>query len=308
VRAAAIDIGTNTTLALLAESGPDGLITVKDQLTPNGLGQALAASPVLPYESIALNVDLLNEIMRDYRRDGAEEFAVCGTAALRRAQNSGDFISAVREILHVDVDVLSGRDEAALTFAGAVSNREIYPNERVGVIDIGGGSTEVIEGRGNVPVQSYSLDVGAVYLTNEFFAEDPPPPEAVVALREQLRTRLPGLLAGVSSEHMPWILVGGTPVTLAMMKRGIRHYDPAAIGGTFLTADDVLRSADLFAGRHSEEIQNYPGMPATRGRYIFAGTLLLLELFSALDIQEGLVTERGLRHGFWLAKFGQVRA
>ncbi len=308
MRAAAIDIGTNTTLALLADNGADGLIAIKDQLTPNGLGQALKDNPELPYEAIALNVDLLNEIIRDYRRDGAEEIAVCATAALRRAQNRADFVSAVKEILGVDVEILDGRDEAALTFAGAISNREIYPNERVGVIDIGGGSTEVIEGRGPVPVQSYSLDVGAVYLTNEFFANDPPPPAAVTALREQLRIKLPSLLAGVRGNNMPWILVGGTPVTLAMIKRGLRHYHPAAVGGTFLTTDDLLRSVDLFAGRHSEEIQSTPGMPPTRGRYILAGTLLLLELFAALGLEEGLVTERGLRHGYWLAKFGQVRA
>ena len=316
MRAAAIDIGTNTTLALLAEQGPDGLRTLRDELTPNGLGQALKDTSVLPYDAIALNVDLLNEIIRDYRRAGAEEIAICATAAMRRAQNRSDFVSAVKEILGSDVEILSGRDEAALTFAGAVSNREIYPNERVGVIDIGGGSTEVIEGRGFVPTQSYSLDVGAVYLTNEYFDDDPPTPEAVSSLRGDLRERLPELLSqlqesrvsasGETSLRGPWILVGGTPVTLAMIKSGLRRYDPAAVGGTLLSAADVQQIADQFAGKHSEEIQNIPGMPPTRGRYIFAGTLLLLELFHAIGIEEGLVTERGLRHGFWLARFGQV--
>ena len=307
MRAAAIDIGTNTTLALLAENSPDGLHTIRDQLTPNGLGQALQPSNILPYETIALNVDLLNEIMRDYRRAGAEEIAICGTAALRRAQNRHEFVGAVKQILGTDVEVLSGRDEAARTFGLAISNRDIYPNEGVGVLDIGGGSTEVIEGRGPNPVQSYSLDVGAVYLTNEYFKADPPLPEQVAALRDQLRAKLPGLVASLR-DRMPWILVGGTPVTLAMLKRGLWRYDPMAVSGSLLSVDDVAQLADRFAGKHSDEIQNFPGMPPTRGRYIFAGTLLLLELFAALGIVEGLVTERGLRHGYWLAKFGQVRA
>lgn len=308
MRAASIDIGTNTTLALLAEDSPDGLVTVKDQLTPNRLGESMKDAPLLPNDVIALNVDLLGELIRDYRREGAEGVAICATAALRKAENRGDFIGAVHEILGADVELLSGRDEAALTFAGAISGYEIYPNERVGVIDIGGGSTEVIEGRGPSPVQSASLDVGAVYLTNEFFQDDPPSPESVAALRQNLHARLPHLLQNLRGNRMPWMLVGGTPVTLAMLQRGLWRYDPRAVGGSLLTVDDVERLATAFSGKHSDELQNLPGMPPTRGRYIFAGTLLLAELMAALDMQEGIVSERGLRHGFWLAKFGNVRA
>ena len=307
MRAAAIDVGTNTTLALLAENSTDGLVTIKDQITPNQLGESLKASPVLPLEIIALNVDLLNEIIRDYRRYGAEAIAICATAAMRRAQNRGDFTNAVREILGVDVEVLSGRDEASLTYMGGISGHEIYPNEHVGVIDVGGGSTEVIEGRGTTPVQSSSLDIGAVYLTNEFFQADPPPPESVIELRNSLRNRLPLLLNAMPREQMPWILVGGTPVTLAMLKRGLRRYDPQAVGGSAMSRDDVERFVVQFSGRHSDELQSLPGMPLTRGRYIFAGTLLLSELMATLNIADAVVSERGLRHGFWLTKFGNVR-
>ena len=308
MRAAAIDVGTNTTLALLAEDSPDGLVTVKDQLTPNHLGESLKNGSVLSYEIIALNVDLLGELIRDYRRDGAEAVAICATAAMRRAENRGDFIGAVREILGVEVELLSGRDEAALTFAGAISGHEIYPNERVGVIDIGGGSTEVIEGRGVRPVQSCSLDFGAVYLTNEFFKGDPPDPGMVAELRNGIRDRLPQIITDLQTVSMPWILVGGTPVTLAMLKGDVRRYDPREVGGSRLRPEDVEKLVTQFSGMHSDKLQALPGMPATRGRYIFAGTLLLSELMTALNIKEGIVSERGLRHGYWLAKFGNVRA
>jgi exopolyphosphatase/pppGpp-phosphohydrolase len=115
-------------------------------------------------------------------------------------------------------------------------------------------------------------------------------------------------LHNLRGNHMPWMLVGGTPVTLAMLQRGLWRYDPHAVGGSLLTVDDVERLATAFSGKHSDELQNLPGMPPTRGRYIFAGTLLLAELMAALNIQEGIVSDRGLRHGFWLAKFGNVRA
>lgn len=308
MRAAAIDMGTNTTLALLAEDSPEGLVTIKDQLTPNHLGESLKNGTVFSHEVIALNVDLLNEIIRDYRRYGAQAIAICATAAMRRAQNRKEFIGAVREILQVDVELLSGRTEAALTFMGAISAHEIYPNEHVGVIDIGGGSTEVILGRGQTPAQSSSLDLGAVYLTNEFFKSDPPSPDMIAELRQSLHARLPHLLNNMRGDSVPWILVGGTPVTLAMLKGGLRRYDPHAVSGTTLSVADVEGFVAQFSGKHSDALQRLPGMPLTRGKYIFAGTLLLSELMAALDIQEGTVSERGLRHGYWLVKFGNVRA
>jgi len=302
--AAAIDIGTNTTLALLAESDGMGLRPIRDELTVNRLGEALREGPVLSGEIIALNVDLLAEIARDFRRAGATEFVVVGTSALRRAENRSEFAGAVHDIVGLTVEVIGGRDEAALTYLGAISNREIYPGERVCVMDLGGGSTEIIEGRGNLPGQGYSIDVGSSYLTNEFFAEDPPPASAIANLRDSLRKRLPPLVNKLRGAKMPWILVGGTVVTLAILKAGLRRYDPQAIGGSFMQRSDIQKLIEGFTGRPSLELQNLPGMPAGRGRTILAGAILLDEMFDALDMEEGVVSERGLRHGLWLAKFG----
>jgi exopolyphosphatase / guanosine-5'-triphosphate,3'-diphosphate pyrophosphatase len=303
--AAAIDIGTNTTLALLAETEGDGLHPLKDQLVANRLGEALKDSPDFSREIIALNVDLLAEIARDFRRDGAEGFAVAGTSALRRANNRSEFIAAVREIVGLQVDVIGGRDEAALTYLGAVSNREIYPGERVGVMDLGGGSTELVEGRGFIAGQGYSIDVGSVTLTNEFFHTDPPDDFQMQTLRRYLQERLPQLVQNLRGAIMPWIFVGGTVVTLAIMKAGLRRYNPLAVGGSLLNEADIQQMIAGFSGKSSLELQCLPGMPLGRGRSILAGSVLLHEMLKALDIQEGTVSERGLRHGLWLANFGK---
>lgn len=303
--AAAIDIGTNTTLALLAETSADGLKPLQDQLTVNRLGDALQNGPQLSREIIALNVDLLAELQRDFRRAGAEAFAVCGTSALRRAENRRDFIAAVHGVTGLQVEIIAGRDEAALTYMGAVSGREIYPGERVCVMDIGGGSTEIVEGRGYVPGQGYSMDVGATTLTNEFLRGDPPDTEEIAALRADLRGRLPQLVKPLTSGNMPWVLVGGTAVTLAIIKADLKRYEPQRVGGALLTAEDVERQLAAFSNRSAAELQNLPGMPVGRGRSIRAGAILLSEMFSALQIQQGVVSERGLRHGLWLARFGE---
>jgi exopolyphosphatase/guanosine-5'-triphosphate,3'-diphosphate pyrophosphatase len=305
VIAAAIDIGTNTTLALLAESTDGGLRPIKDQLTANGLGLALKRGGVISRDIIALNVDLLVELVRDFRRDGAEDFAVVGTSALRRSANRGEFIAAVREIAGLQLEVIDGRNEAALTYMGAVSGREIYPGERVRVIDLGGGSTEIIEGQGYVPGPGFSMDVGSVYLTNEFFTSDPPTAAEIERLRSDVRKRLEAWGSNLRGAAVPWILVGGTAVTLAILKAGLKRYEPQKIGGSQFDVEDIDRLVKSFIGRTSAELQNLPGMPAGRGKSILAGALLLREIFRALDIQEGTVSERGLRHGLWLAKFGE---
>lgn len=303
--AASIDIGTNTTLALLAERDGGGLRVLRDQLAPNRLGEALKRSVSLPRDVMTLNVDLLAELVRDFRRAGAEAFAITGTAALRRAENRADFIEAVHEIVGVTVEVIGGREEAALTYMGALSNREIFPGERVCVMDLGGGSTEIIEGRGMIAGQGYSIDVGSVYLTNEFFHSDPPTVEQVSTLRENLRGRLPSLVGNLRGASCPWIFVGGTAVTLAILKAGLRRYDPQAVGGARLLAREVDTQIFSFTGRSSQELQNLPGMPMGRGKSILAGAILLREMMTALELEAGVVSERGLRHGIWLAKFAE---
>jgi len=303
--AASIDIGTNTTLALLAERDGGGLRVLQDQLAPNRLGEALGRSLILPRDVMSLNVDLLAELVRDFRRAGAEAFAITGTAALRRAENRAEFLAAAHEIVGAKIEVIGGREEAALTYMGALSNREIFPGERVCVMDLGGGSTEIIEGHGMVAGQGYSMDVGSVYLTNEFFHSDPPTIEEVSSLRENLRGRLPSLVSTLRGANCPWIFVGGTAVTLAILKSGLRRYDPQAVGGSLLTAKDVDAQIFSFAGRSSQELQNLPGMPMGRGKSILAGAILLREMMDALELEQGIVSERGLRHGVWLAKFAE---
>ncbi|HEY3295135.1 MAG TPA: hypothetical protein VGL38_06835 [bacterium] len=304
--AGAIDIGTNTTLALLAEGSNGELQVLQDQITVNHLGDALRQGPEFSPDVMALNVDLLAEIVRDYRRMGAEDFVIGATAAVRHANNRADFQQAVKDVVGLPLEIISGREEAALTYLGAISNREIYPTERVCVMDLGGGSTEIVEGLGYNPGQSYSVDVGSSVLTNQFFVNDPPEEDEVSELVSSLRGRLTHLVANLRGRKVPWILVGGTVVTLAMLKSGYRHYDPARVGGSLITVEDVDRLIAHFLGRPAEELQMMPGMPVGRGRIILAGAILLREMFWALEIEEGIVSERGLRHGLWLAKFGRM--
>lgn len=306
IRAAAIDIGTNTTLALLAEGDGETIRTIKDSLTPNHLGEAMRDDGTLPADAIALNVDLLMELVREFKSNGAADIVACSTAVMRTAKNREEFQQAVREIVGLDLKILSGSQEATLTYAGAVSALELLPHERVNVIDLGGGSTEVISGQGNVPGQSVSLEAGAVTLTKRYFIPDEvPTPEEITRLRNDVRKIQGNLFSPELHEGVPWILVGGTSVTLAMIKQNLSRYQPEKISGVELTLEDIDTMIGRFAGRHPDELQSLPAMPPGRGKFILAGTLLLRELFDVLQIPSGKVSERGLRHGLWLAHFGR---
>ncbi|MBK6767353.1 MAG: hypothetical protein IPG71_13970 [bacterium] len=307
IRAGAIDIGTNTTLALLAEGDGDSLRTLKDSLTQNRLGESLREDGTLPADIIALNVDLLHELVLEFRRLGAQEVVACATAVMRTAKNREEFQRAVRDVVGIDLRILSGSQEATLTYSGATSALELLPNEFVNVIDLGGGSTEVICGQGSRTLQSFSLEAGAVRLTMRFLSvTDVPTPEQITRLRADVRAVQGNLFApDALRPGVPWILVGGTPVTLAILKLGLKRYAPDKVAGTPLTVTDLDTMIGRFAGRHPEELQALPGMPPGRGKFILAGSLLLREMFEALQIQSADVSERGLRHGLWLAHFGR---
>ncbi len=306
IRAAAIDVGTNTTLALFAEGDGETLRTIKDSLTPNRLGESLNEDGTIPQDVIAVNIDLLHELVREFRSKGASDVVACSTAVLRTAKNREEFQRAVHDVVGIELKILSGTQEAALTYAGAVSSMELLPHERVNVIDLGGGSTEVISGQGNSPGQSVSLEAGAVVLTKRYFKQgEPATPEEIARMRQDVRKVQGNLFSPEVHEGVPWVLVGGTAVTLAMLKLNLPRYSPEKIAGVELTPEDLDTMIGRFAGRHPEELQALPAMPPGRGKFILAGSLLLRELFDVLQIQSGKVTERGLRHGLWLAHFGR---
>lgn len=307
IRAGAIDIGTNTTLALLAEGDGDSLITLKDSLTQNRLGESLREDGTLPAEIVALNVDLLHELVLEFRRLGAKDVVACATAVLRTAKNREEFQEAVRDVVGINLRILSGSQEAALTYAGATSALDLLPNEYVNVIDLGGGSTEVICGKGSQTLQSFSLEAGAVRLTMRYLSTtEVPTPEQIDRMRREIRAVQGNLFTPEATRtEAPWVLVGGTPVTLAILKLGLPRYQPEKVAGTTLTIEELDTMIGRFAGRHPEELQALPGMPLGRGRFILAGTLLLREMFDALQIRSAEVSERGLRHGLWLAHFGR---
>jgi exopolyphosphatase/guanosine-5'-triphosphate,3'-diphosphate pyrophosphatase len=233
---ATIDIGTNTTLLLVGRAAPGGEVEViAERAEITRLGRGIGTTGVLGSAGIGATLDVLREYARIAREHGATITAI-GTEGLRRAKNARDFLDPAREILARDVEVIDGEREAALTFRAVV---ESFPAETgegsVTVIDIGGGSTEIIVAeRGQVRMRT-SLPIGSVRLTERHVHSDPARDEELAAARGEIAAALAPVTELSSTAHTHLVGVAGTVTSLAAMAQQLASYDPARVHGFHLT-------------------------------------------------------------------------
>jgi exopolyphosphatase/guanosine-5'-triphosphate,3'-diphosphate pyrophosphatase len=296
-RAAAIDIGTNTALLLIAEYDRGGLLhAVRDEATITRLGQGVDKTRRLAPEAVARTKACLDVYARIVKESGVGPRAtrIVGTSAMRDAGGSDELHTFVRERFGVDVETIGGDEEAALTFEGALSGLAIDASDVV-VFDIGGGSTEFVRGRGGTVEFAQSLDVGSVRITERHVRSDPPTASELAAARDDIRR----LLTALPSLHTAQAPVGiaGTVTTVAAICRGVDPYDPEKIHGSTLTRVDVATVLDRLASVPLAERQQIAGLEPKRADVIVCGALLLLECLEKLGASCVTVSDRGVRWG-----------
>ncbi|MEA2460127.1 MAG: exopolyphosphatase / guanosine-5-triphosphate,3-diphosphate pyrophosphatase, partial [Actinomycetota bacterium] len=181
MRVAAIDVGTNSTRLLVAEGVGDGFRSIERRMTITRLGQGVDTSRTLAPEALERTFSVIADYAATCGELGVERLRVTGTSAVRDARNREEFFDGVRKLTGRDPELLSGEDEARATFLGTLSDMPVP--EPVLVVDIGGGSTELIFGTGE-PAGLVSLDIGCVRLFEKHLHSDPPTTEEVSALRE----------------------------------------------------------------------------------------------------------------------------
>jgi len=289
---ASIDIGTNTVRCLIGEVR--GRI-----LTPKAiyrdiirLGEGLRARGEL--EPAAF--DRLTTVLTDYNRyikeSGCRNVRAVGTSALRDAGGGGIIGRALREVLGYPVEVISGEEEARLTSLGVQAG--IGPMDDGLLLDIGGGSTELIRVSDGVITWWTSLPAGVVHLTEELFKDDPPSPGQVEALRKRFRAFIDlqrddggARLAGTA----------GTPTTLAAIQLGIDDYNPTLVNGHVLGLDTIRGLLKEFLSRTSAGRLAMTGMEKGREDLIVAGTVMVLEVMDRWGHEEMIVSDWGLLEG-----------
>jgi len=294
MRLAAIDVGTNTTLLLLAEATSALDIRVlAERAEITRLGRGIGGDGRLGATGIERTLVVLEEYAALARAHGAPIVAV-GTEALRRAPNATDFLAPAGKLVG-PVEVIDGEREAALSYRAAASSFPAAAAGTMVVVDIGGGSTEIIRSEAGAIRFRRSLPLGSVRLTERHVRHDPATGEEVAAIQAEVRHALDAVpLAGG-----PPVVIGtaGTVTTLAAMAQRLASYDPALVHGYRLTLaalEDLVRT---LRGATQAEREGMPGLDPRRADVILAGACVLLEIARRAVVTEVVTSDRGLLWG-----------
>lgn len=302
-RVAAIDIGTNTVLLLVLETGSDGVHALIDRATITRLGRGVDRTRRLDPDAQARTLACLREYASEIQRAGATRVAAVGTSALRDARGGDVFLDDAARILGVRPAVIEGSREAALTFSGALSG--IGARGDLVVFDVGGGSTEVVIGTGDDGVgrvrAATSLDVGSVRLFERHVASDPPLPGELERVRADVRSALAGL---ASVPDATLVGVAGTVTTLAAIEQGLHVYDAARVHGAQLSRAAVARLVARLSAASLSERRGIPGLEPGRADVIVVGALIVEQVLDWAGADELVVSDRGVRWGLALELAG----
>jgi exopolyphosphatase/guanosine-5'-triphosphate,3'-diphosphate pyrophosphatase len=292
-RVAAVDLGTNSTRLLVADVADGQIEEVSRRLTITRLGEGVDGRRRLLPAPIARVRNCLAEYRRELEQLDAEQTLAIATSAVRDAENGEAFLGEVEWSYGFVTRLLTGEEEAAMMVRGVTAGRPALDD--VVVIDIGGGSTEVVLAKAGEVAFSTSLDVGCVRITERFLPSDPPSRPELAAAGTYVRSLLPAL--GAESA----IGVAGTVTTLATLDLGDAEYDPARTHGHRLALSSVEAQLERLAAMTTEERLAVPGLEPGRAPVIVAGIVVLREVMTVYELDEIEVSERDILHGAALA-------
>ena len=300
-RYAAIDVGTNSVKLHVAELLDDGgWRTVADRSEITRLGEGIQETGRLGEEPVRRTVDAIAELAEEARRAGAEAIVAVGTAGLRQAANSDEFLEAVRERAGVELEVISGEEEARLSYLAAAEALHLDQG-RLGVFETGGGSSQFTFGHDGRVDERFSLDLGAVPVTERFGLDRAVDEETVGAAQESIASQLGPLDGRPPLDVLAGI--GGAITNLAGVQLGLERYDPARVRGFVLEAAEVDRQIELYRTRDAEERRAIRGLQPLRAEVILAGACIVRSVLAKLGRDSLTVSDQGLRHGLLLERF-----
>lgn len=299
---AAIDCGTNSIKVLIGTVRDDGrLDTVLRDSRVVRLGQGVDRTGELADEALERTFAALDEFAETIRRHGVPPARVrfCATSATRDASNAAVFREGVRRRLGIEPEVLSGDEEAALVYAGAIAAQVPMPPEPVLVVDIGGGSTELVLGEGGereAVSHSISLDIGSVRLHERHLHGDPPTEAEIAACVADIDAHLDG--SGIPLGRARTVVgTSGTIKTLACGVLALDSYDREAFDQAVLPNDATASFVDALVAMTVAERRALPYMHPGRADVIAAGALIWSRILARVPVPEHVVSEADILHG-----------
>lgn len=306
-----IDIGTNTVLLLIADVDPAGSITpIEHQQRIPRLGKNVDAQRAISVSAFDRIAWIVNEYKNISRQFHAEAVIACATSAVRDASNKHEFLEHLRKTTGVSVEVLTGDQEALLTYQGCMS--DVGRTARsCAVLDVGGGSTELIfaqdrKQNGYSNLNRYSFQVGSVRISERYFKHDPPLVEEIASARQCIVEELSQVRnPGLQTYHL--IGVAGTATTLACLDQRLMDFDVQRVSGYEFLPDRLADWQVKLCSMSSEEIRLLSRTAEGRADILSAGVLVMHEVVQLFRFEKLIVSERGLRYGMILREWDKSR-
>jgi exopolyphosphatase/guanosine-5'-triphosphate,3'-diphosphate pyrophosphatase len=304
MRVAAIDCGTNSIRALIADIDGENFREVIRTMEIVRLGQGVDQSSEFHPDAIVRTLAAVDKIALEIAKRGVQKIRFCATSATRDATNRHLFIDGVRERLGVEPEVISGEEEASLSFTGAIQDLPPIDGPFL-VVDIGGGSTEFVFGTTHVEFAK-SVNIGCVRMTERHFTSDPINPHEIERARVDIQEAIAKAAAIVPiTELKTLIAVAGTATTVAAAALGLAEYDRYAIHLSRISADKTHEVAQMFLSSTREQRLALGYMHPGRVDVIPAGALVLSEIMKATSATEFVASESDILDGIARSIAGQ---
>jgi exopolyphosphatase/guanosine-5'-triphosphate,3'-diphosphate pyrophosphatase len=296
MRVAAIDCGTNSIRLLIADIDGNNFREIVRDMEIVRLGQGVDQTGQFHPDAIARTLAAVDKFATEIARRGVEKIRFCATSATRDATNRHLFVDGVRERLGIELEVISGDEEAALSFAGAIKDLDPSKGPFL-VVDIGGGSTEFVFGTSTVE-SAKSVNIGCVRMSERHFVSDPATPEQIEAARTDIQAAIAQAAAVVPiTMAKTLVAVAGTATTVAAAALDLPEYDRYAIHLARISAQQTHEAATMFANKNREQRLSLGYMHPGRVDVIAAGSLVLSEIMKATGATEFVASESDILDG-----------
>jgi exopolyphosphatase/guanosine-5'-triphosphate,3'-diphosphate pyrophosphatase len=305
LRLAVIDMGTVTTRLLVADVGPDGVRELVRRSRITHLGDGWTGTGRLSSDAIVRVVGAATEYAAEAHALGADEVVALATSAARDAENGSELADALARS-GIELEVISGDREAALTFAGAAY---ALGGDGTLVADVGGGSTELVlgsvsaEGGALDIAAARSIDVGSKRITELFLHADPPAPRELHAAQEHVADALRPFFAALKERPRRMISVAGTATSLAAIDMALDPYDPERVHGYALSGAAISDALERLASMTLAERKQVVGLEPDRASVIVAGALILQTALALSGLDSTLVSEHDILYGAALDRY-----
>lgn len=296
-RLAAIDIGTNSIRCIVVEASPNGSYRIlDDEKETVRLGEGIASSGAISDAARQRAEQAVARMAKLVKGLGVRGVEAVATSAVRSASNGPALVSQLERILGVPIQVISGEQEAALAAQSALRNFDMQ-GQRYGVLDVGGGSVELTTAQGQLIEEHYSLELGAVVMTERFLRDESVKPGQMEKLRRHVRGELKKLFGGKRPQLPLLVGSGGTITAIAQMVLQYRREELPTMHGVTVLRSEVVHILAMLQRKNLAERKTLPGLTPDRADIIVAGVGVVDSLMEFLGSNSLLINARGIREG-----------